>query len=282
MPGACQAMRIKCVIEYDGTDFVGWQRQTNGRSVQCEIERVILRQFGVALTVHGAGRTDAGVHASGQVAHFDLDTALAADRIAKALNAGLPADVAILTAERVPEDFHARYSASSRAYAYTIRQRLSPLHRRNAHMLFAALDVDIIRAILPSLFGMHDFSGFSKRAEGRENHFCHVFHAEWIDAAEFHQFRIKANRFLTGMVRAIVGGLIMIGRGAWSADDFNAALENRHAARVPMLAPAHGLTLERVSYDPVEFAFIRDLIRRHGMVREQPADASTEETHEEE
>jgi tRNA pseudouridine38-40 synthase len=265
--------RFRCTIEYDGTDFVGWQRQTNGRSVQGVIEELIARQFGRSVTVHGAGRTDSGVHARGQVAHFELETVLSADTLKRALNAGLPADVYIRDLSIAHADFHARYSAASRSYRYTIANEPSVLDRRFVYVHHGSIDVDAMRGVLPAFLGMHDFTAFSKHNEGMRNHRCHVFAADWEKAPGRLMFTITANRFLTGMVRALVGGMLMVGRGKWTQDQFRDVLTSRDRARIPMLAPAQGLVLESVSYDRERFEFIRALLaRRH------EADPASQET----
>jgi tRNA pseudouridine38-40 synthase len=241
--------RIKIRVEYDGTDFVGWQLQSNGRSVQGEIELALTKIFHQNIRVHGAGRTDAGVHASGQMAHFDALTNLDAHKIQRALNAKLPFDVSIRQAECVNQDFHARFSAASRSYTYTISHERVSLARHEQWILFARVKHPLIHAAVAQLRGTHDFTSFSKYVPEQIHHYCHVFEAEWEEGETFSRLHIRANRFLQGMVRCIVGGLVLVGRGRYTLDDFTSILEEKDRARSPMLAPPNGLVLTDVGYD---------------------------------
>jgi tRNA pseudouridine38-40 synthase len=253
--------RFKMRIEYDGTDFVGWQIQNNGRSVQGEIERVLGKICGGAPRVHGSGRTDAGVHAAGQVAHADLVTRLSSAQLRNALNAELPADVTVHDVDTVGTDFHARHSASSRSYVYTIAHKRISIDRRKQWILFAGFDHDVIQTAIPLLRGTHDFTTFSKYMPEQHHHYCHVFDAGWESDGELSRFYIKANRFLHGMVRSIVGELARIGRGKCPPEDLSHLLSARDRALSPMLAPAHGLLLSEIRYDPAERAIVDDVMR---------------------
>jgi tRNA pseudouridine38-40 synthase len=188
--------RFKLIVEYDGSDFVGWQLQPNGRSVQGALETALRALFSIDVRVHGAGRTDAGVHATGQVAHFDLVTQLDANTMMRALNAELPADVTVHAAEISAPDFHSRFSASSRSYVYTIAHDRLSLARRTQWILYAALDHEAIEAAVACLRGTHDFTAFSKYVPGLSHHYCHVFRAEWQSGEATTHFHIRANRFL--------------------------------------------------------------------------------------
>ncbi len=263
-----QGRRYRLLIEYDGTDFVGWQLQPNGRSVQGEIELALQRLFQQQVRVHGAGRTDAGVHASGQVAHFDLHSRLDAETVARALNAELPNDVTIREAGEVDNAFHSRFSASSRSYDYTIVQERVSLMRRQQWILYSSLDHGAIREAVASLRGTHDFTTFSKHVPGMPHHFCHVFEAVWEHDRTENHFRIKANRFLQGMVRCLVGGIVHVGRQRITPQEFAAMLEARDRGRAPMLAPAHGLVLTRVAYDAEERALVNGIMTELRMARE--------------
>ncbi|MBN1448618.1 MAG: tRNA pseudouridine(38-40) synthase TruA [Bacteroidetes bacterium] len=253
--------RFRLTIEYDGTDFVGWQLQTNGRSVQGIVEDALQHLFGQVVRVHGAGRTDAGVHADGQVAHFDLRTHLDAETIARALNAQLPEDVSIRHAEEVDAEFHARFSASSRAYVYRIAQERVSLERRTHWIVYAPLDHDHIREAVTRMHGTHDFVAFSKFSPKQTHHYCHVFSVVWEEGERVSSFHIRANRFLQGMVRCIVGGLIQVGRGRLTPGRFAEILSARDRSEAPMLAPPHGLTLTDVRYDPDERAVVSAIMR---------------------
>jgi tRNA pseudouridine38-40 synthase len=252
--------RYSIVVEYDGSDFVGWQLQPNGRSVQGVLEHALQKLFSTSVRVHGAGRTDAGVHATGQVAHFDIDRELDGDTMARALNAELPPDVTVRRAALVADDFHARFSASSRSYCYTIAHARNSLHRRTQWMLYAGIDHEAIRESITHLPGTHDFTAFSKLVPGLEHHYCHVFEASWEHDGGVTRFRIKANRFLHGMVRCLVGGLVQVGRHKLSPEGFAALLASRDRARAPMLAPSQGLVLTRVGYDATDRATVQAIM----------------------
>lgn len=252
--------RYRVLLEYDGTDFLGWQLQGSGRTVQGEIEAALQRLFGAPVRVHGAGRTDSGVHATGQVAHFDLACRLDAVTMGKALNAELPGDICVLGAEIVDSEFHARFSASSRSYEYRIVDHRIALDRRRMWMLHAALDHDATRAAVDCLAGTHDFRAFAKYVPDLPHHYCHIFHAEWEHDRGTTCFRITANRFLHGMVRCLVGSLVLVGRHRLTPADFRDILASRDHRRAPMLAPAHGLVLTRVAYDPDERAIVRAIM----------------------
>ena len=249
--------RFKCTVEYDGTGFVGWQRQDNGASVQGAIERAILGFCGEAVTVHAAGRTDAGVHAAGQVIHFDLARAASAKTVRDALNdhlrrneAGGARRIAVLAAEPVDSMFHARTSATGRVYRYVIVNRTAPLalERERAWHVFAPLDAAAMNAAAQHLIGKHDFTTFrsvhcqadspvktlDRLAVSRDGD--HVT----VDAA--------ARSFLHNQVRAMTGTLVRVGEGKWAPADVAAALAACDRARAGPTAPAHGLTLLAVRY----------------------------------
>jgi tRNA pseudouridine38-40 synthase len=253
--------RFRITVEYDGTDFVGWQLQPNGRSVQGVLEQAAAQLFGTELRVHGAGRTDAGVHATGQVAHFDAVTRLDAYTVGRALNATLPPDVSIRDASVAAPDFHSRFSASSRSYEYTIATRRIAIERRMRWLVYPRLDVGRMMDAAACLPGTHDFTPFSKFSPKKDHCFCHVYEAAWSLREDACVFAIRANRFLHGMVRALVGGLVLVGRGALPVDAFASILEDGDRARTPMLAPPHGLVLTAVGYDPEEYEFMTGIIR---------------------
>ncbi len=254
------ARRMKAVIEYDGTAFVGWQSQINGRAVQDVLERSLYELLREQVRVTGAGRTDAGVHARGQTAHFDTRSALSAETMLRGLNALLPEDVAIRSIAEAPPDFHARYSASSRAYSYTLHRGRSPLRRRVAWQVYARLDDAAARAAAGMLAGTRDFTPFSKRSEETEHGWCHVFESSWSGDGESSRFFIRANRFLYGMVRMIVGGLVEVARGKTTPEEFGAFLERGGRDTRFMLAPPQGLVFESAAYDPEEFLQVKRIM----------------------
>jgi tRNA pseudouridine38-40 synthase len=255
------AMRYKLLIEYDGTDFVGWQIQANGRSVQGVIEQAFADSSGKTVRVHGSGRTDVGVHARGQVAHVDLETTLTEEALRNAVNARLPHDVTVHAITSVPVDFHARYSASSRVYVYSIAHRRISIDRHRHWIVYGGFDHEAVARSVPLFHGTKDFTTFSKFAANQPHHFCHVFDARWESDGELSRFTIKANRFLYGMVRCILGALIRVGRGQCSPNEIARLVLERDRTLTPMLAPAHGLILDRVLYDHDERLLVSSIMK---------------------
>jgi tRNA pseudouridine38-40 synthase len=243
--------RYKLIIEYDGTPFVGWQRQANGLSVQEAIETAIERISGERRVVHAAGRTDAGVHARGQVGHFDLMREWRGDRLRDALNAHLkPAPIAIIFAEKVPPDFEARFSAIARHYVYRILNRRAPPSLERDHVWHVArrLDASAMHAAAQCLVGKHDFSTF-RAAECQANSPVRTLdRLDVIRIDDVVEVHASARSFLHHQVRSMVGSLEHVGSGKWDAADLEAALAACDRARCGMVAPARGLFLMRVDY----------------------------------
>jgi tRNA pseudouridine38-40 synthase len=243
--------RWKFTIEYDGRPFAGWQRQDNGPSVQASLEQAILKLSGEAVTVAAAGRTDAGVHALGQVAHADIEKVLAPDKMRDALNAHLrPHPVSVLEAEIVADDFHARFQATARHYLYRIANRRSPL-TFNAGLVWhvqAALDAGAMHAAAQRLVGLHDFTTF-RAAECQAKSPVKTLDVLNVSrAGEEIRVEASARSFLHHQVRSIVGTLKMVGVGKWTADDVAAALAARDRSACGPVAPPDGLYLVRVDY----------------------------------
>ena len=243
--------RYRLLVEYDGTDLVGWQRQDNGIAVQQLIEEAVERFCGERTTVSAAGRTDAGVHALGQVVHVDLDREAGPDTVRDALNFHLrPAAVAVLAAERVADDFHARFSAVGRAYLYRIANRRAPLalDRGRAWWVPVPLDADAMHAAAQRLIGRHDFSAF-RAAECQADSPVKTLNA--LDVArEGDEIRVTATArsFLHHQVRNMVGTLKRVGEGKWGAEDVARILSGRDRAAAGPTAPACGLYLTAVFY----------------------------------
>ncbi|MCH8155873.1 MAG: tRNA pseudouridine(38-40) synthase TruA [Proteobacteria bacterium] len=243
--------RYKLTLEYDGRGFVGWQRQDNGPSVQAALEAAVERFCGEAVTVHGAGRTDAGVHALAQVAHIDLDKETGADTLRDALNFHLkPAAVAVLAAEAVADDFHARFSATERAYRYRIVNRRAPLalDRGRAWFVPVPLDAGAMHEAARALLGKHDFTSF------RAGECQAKSPVKTLDALEVSrdgdEIRIeaRARSFLHHQVRNMVGTLKLVGEGKWRRADMERALAARDRRAAGPTAPADGLYLVAVRY----------------------------------
>lgn len=237
---------FKLTIEYDGTDFHGWQVQPDVRTVQGEIIEA-LGDLGSGISVTGAGRTDAGVHASGQVANALLETRHDAPTIRRALNAKLPRDVSIREIEEVPLSFNARFDARSRTYRYIVTTRRSPLWRRYFHHHGGGLDVGAMRRAVRELIGEHDFSTFCSSADSSTTKICRIMRAELSEAPPLLSFDITADHFLHTMVRSIAGTLIEIGAGKpW---DMKEIVEQRERRAAGPTLPPNGLYLVRVRYD---------------------------------
>jgi tRNA pseudouridine38-40 synthase len=243
--------RYKLVIEYDGTPFAGWQRQLNGRSVQQAVEEAIERFAGAAVRVHCAGRTDAGVHATHQVAHLDLAKDWRTDTVRDAVNAHLrPDPVAVLSAEIVPEGFSARMSAKKRHYLYRILNRRSPpaIDANRVWHVPWALDETAMQEAAAMLVGRHDFTTFrASECQAKSP----VRTLELLDvtrAGDEIRVAAAARSFLHHQVRSIVGTLMLAGAGRWAVEEVREALEARDRARCGPMAPAAGLYLVGVDY----------------------------------
>ncbi|GAB4353699.1 MAG: tRNA pseudouridine(38-40) synthase TruA [Kiloniellaceae bacterium] len=245
--------RYKITVEYDGGGFVGWQRQDNGPSVQAALEQAVFGFCGERVLVEGAGRTDAGVHALGQVAHFDLAKETTADTVMKAVNFHLkPAPVAVLAAEAVPGDFHARFSAVKRAYLYRIVNRRAPLalERGRAWFVPQPLDAAAMHDAAQLLVGHHDFTSFRASECQAKSPVKTLDLLSVQRGGELIEIRAEARSFLHHQVRNFVGSLKLVGEGKWTAGDLKAALEARDRAAAGPTAPAAGLYLTEVGYPP--------------------------------
>ena len=247
--------RWKLTIEYDGGPFSGWQRQRERPSVQAALERALSGLERREVTVQGAGRTDAGVHATGQVAHADLARDWDGFRLSEAVNWHLkPAPVAVLAAERVADDFHARFDAVARRYLYRIEMRRAPLtlSRGRAWRVPGALDAAAMRAAAAHLTGRHDFTTF-RSAQCQAASPVKTLDRITVSAgASDHEtvFEFHARSFLHNQVRSLVGTLERIGAGKWTPDQVVEALEARDRAACGPVAPPEGLYLTRVAYPP--------------------------------
>jgi tRNA pseudouridine38-40 synthase len=243
--------RWKLTLEYDGGPFVGWQRQDNGPSVQAAVERAITAFCGETVTVFGAGRTDAGVHAAGQVAHADIVKEATADTVRDALNFHLKPDpIAVLAAEAAPADFHARFSATMRHYRYRILNRRAPpaLDRGQVWHVGAPLDAAAMHDAAQMLVGKHDFTSFRAVACQADSPVKTLDALSVTAAGEEIHLLARARSFLHHQVRNIAGTLKLVGEGRWRAGDVAAALAARDRSRAGPTAPPEGLCLIRVDY----------------------------------
>ncbi|MCS6999412.1 MAG: tRNA pseudouridine(38-40) synthase TruA [Bacteroidota bacterium] len=241
-------------VAYDGTEFVGMQRQPNGRTVEQVISEAIEKILGERSSVVAAGRTDAGVHARGMVVHSRLQCAprVPQQRIANALNSALPEDVRILGVHvRDDDQFHARYDAIRRVYSYTINCCQDPLNRRYEWQVRFPFDPEVLKECSRLFIGTHDFTTFSKQNASQHSYICSVEQCEWQSLGKGrYRLEIAANRFVYGMVRALVGAMVDCARGKRSLQELADALDARDRRLASPLAPPHGLVFEAVEYPP--------------------------------
>jgi len=239
---------IKLTMEYDGTDFHGWQYQPGLRTVQGEIQHALKHIFQYQGTVIGSGRTDTGVHAKGQVANFLIDHSMPVLTIKAALNGNLAEDVRIISAEEVDKSFHARFNAVKRHYCYTITQRERAINRVYMWCYKSQLEVDTIRQASKYFLGKHDFRAFCHAGINMNHYRCIIEEIVWEQNNDILTLNIIANRFLHNMVRIIIGTMINVGRGFTPVEQIPQILESRDRNNAGPTAPAKGLCLEKVYY----------------------------------
>jgi tRNA pseudouridine38-40 synthase len=244
--------RVRLRLEYDGTDFHGWQLQAGGRTVQGELEAAFERIVGRPVRVHGAGRTDAGVHARGQVAHADVETRLDERALQRALNAVLPDDVSVLELGAAAPDFDARGDARWKRYVYRIlgRREASPLRRRSAWHHPVSLDLAAMQAAAGTLIGTHDFAAFRGNPRGTPEESTVRKLIRLDPGAQYDEIQVIAEgqAFLRHMVRNLVGTLVEVGKGRLPPAEVEAILASRDRSRAGPTAPARGLTLDHIEY----------------------------------
>ena len=240
---------IRLLIEYDGSDFVGWQVQAHGRTVQGELASalgILLRENIVPV---GSGRTDAGTHALGQVAHFHTHSSTTTERILRGLNGILPNDICIHAVDEVELYFHARFSAKRKRYRYRIHLGKNAVQRHYTWSLHTALDIERMQAASAYLKGTHCFDAFCKQDPVPEQFSCTVYAADWHCKGRELIFEIEGNRFLRHMVRILVGTMVEIGLGKHPPEHLNHLLERGRREEAGKTAPACGLHLLWVHYD---------------------------------
>lgn len=246
------ATLFKLTLHYDGAPFRGWQLQPGAATVQGTIEDALARLTGERRAVLGSGRTDTGVHATGQVATVAVPPPWSANELAKSLNAVLPGEIWVRDIEPVPDDFHPRYGAVSRSYEYrvgTAPRSASPFHRRWCWPLGRALDLDAANRAARLLHGEREFRAFAKSGQPQRGYRCRVTRARWVPWDDLGAvFEISANRFLHRMVRYLVGTMVDIARGRREEDDMALLLSGNTDLRTSRPAPARGLFLTRVEY----------------------------------
>jgi tRNA pseudouridine38-40 synthase len=249
--------RIALILQYGGAGFCGWQRQPKGRSVQSVLEDAIAKAAGHPVVVHGAGRTDTGVHAAAQVAHFDSHSPIPADRWMGVLNSRLPDDMIVRASAQVPDDWHACFSASWRRYRYTIYTDACPnlfLKPYVWHYYRNALAVDRMRSALEPLLGRHHLSAFRRAGSSRPHSWVDVQEVVCQRRGDFIEIEVQASGFLYGMMRLLVGMLVQVGEGERSIASFTEIWQREQRHLVLHSAPAKGLCLLRVGYPQTPFS----------------------------
>ncbi len=243
--------KYKIIIEYDGSNFVGWQKQENGNSIQESIEKAITKITSEKVNVFGAGRTDSGVHAKGQVAHFVTSNDISSDIIRDALNQHLRNfSISILSAEKVKEDFHARFSAIHRHYQYILINRRPPLtfKKKYAWSVYKELEIDKMKIAANYFIGKYDFNSFRSIDCQSSSSIKTIKLCKVNQINEEIIFDISAKSFLHSQVRIMVGTLVEVGKGKTKPDEIKEILESKDRSRAGPTAPAHGLYLIKVDY----------------------------------
>jgi tRNA pseudouridine38-40 synthase len=239
---------IKLILEYEGTNYHGWQIQENSITVQQKVEEAIFQLTGERIRVTGAGRTDAGVHARGQVANFFLTKGLLVRKIEGGINAYLPKDIVVRSAEVVEKDFNARFKATKRVYQYYICFQRTALMRNFCWQIFQELNQDVLEEMNEMVRGEHDFSSFARLETQTDHKRCTVYESVWQRWNDQLIYRIVANRFLHGMVRTLVGTMVDVASGKYSIEEFKKIFQAKNRLEAGAAAPAKGLILEEVIY----------------------------------
>lgn len=241
-------MRYFLELSYNGKPYHGWQNQPNAISVQEVIEKALSTLLGENITIMGAGRTDAGVHASQMFAHFDSQMAFEKDTFLYKLNSFLPLDIAIHDIFRVHDEAHTRFDALSRQYLYRITTKKNVFQYEQSYFVKKPLDIDKMNAASKILFEYDDFQCFSKTNTDVKTYQCEIMKAEWFYKDDELHFVIKANRFLRNMVRAIVGTMVNIGLGKVEVEEMHNIIQSKNRSEAGFSVPAHALFLTHIEY----------------------------------
>lgn len=242
--------RIRMILQYDGTGYEGWQRQLTGLGVQQVVEEELAKLTGERIVVHASGRTDSGVHARAQVAHFDTHARIPPDKYAYALNVGLPADIRVAMSDEAPA-FHARFDVKKKHYRYTLQHspHADPFTRNTALHVYGALDTAAMAEAAALLVGEHDFAAFKAAGIEPESTVRTIFSSRWTDAGRAVTYDVAGSGFLYNMVRILVGTMVEIGMGRRSVSAMEKALSTGSRFDAGPTAPPHGLMLARVEYE---------------------------------
>lgn len=240
---------IKLVIEYDGTNYAGWQQQKSGKTIHQTLNKAIERVVNEKITLHGSGRTDAGTHAIGQVANFKTQSNIPVYNLVQAINFYLPKDIVVKSAKKVPEKFHSRYSAKSKVYRYTIlnNKTRNAIGRNYCYYYSADLDIEKMQKASNALIGKHDFSTFKSKSDVISS-VRTIKKLDIMKKGEYLLFTIEADGFLYKMVRSIVGTLLEVGRGKMTIKEFRETVRSGIRSKAGNTVPAKGLCLLRVKY----------------------------------
>lgn len=241
-------MRYFLDLSYKGTNFHGWQIQPNGNTVQAELENAISTILKTEITVVGSGRTDTGVHATQQIAHFDCDTEVDTADLCYKLNSFLPNDISIRSIKEVNETAHARFDATKRTYHYHIHTHKDPFKLQTSYRFSQALDLDVIRKGCEIIRGWENFECFSKVHTEVNNFNCEIFGIDWRKKSDEYLFLVEANRFLRGMIRAMVGTLLDVGTHKTSLEGLKEILSSNDRSKAGRAVPPQGLFLQKIEY----------------------------------
>jgi len=246
--------RIQLIIEYDGTNYAGWQRQENALAVQQVVEERLRKLTKEPIIIHGASRTDAGVHALGQSAHFDTACSIPGDKFSYALNTMLPPDVRIRGSREVPEAFHARFSTKGKRYRYLFHMHphASAINRNTRAHIIYPMNVELMHREAQSLIGTHDFAAFAASGSEAKTTVRTIWRADVAQYDEEVRLTVEGNGFLYNMVRIIAGTLVGVGTGKLEPGAFERAIASGNRLDLGVTAPAHGLTLMEVFYDAAD------------------------------
>lgn len=246
--------RILLNVNYDGTNYCGWQTQPNGPSIQSEIENVLSKLAkNINIPIVGCGRTDSGVHAHNYYLHFDWVNGDVADLIYK-MNKMLPPDISVMRGWHLDFPLHARFDAKKRTYRYFISKEKMPFLDRFRWHYPQSLDLVLMNKACKHLIGHHDFASFAKGHSDVKTTLCHLFQAQWIENPSEYIFEVSANRFLRNMVRSMVGTLIEVGLGKISPEDIQIILSKKNRSEAALSVPAKGLFLWEIEYDLIPLA----------------------------
>lgn len=261
--------RVRLTLAYDGSAFNGWQAQENGWGVQDEVEKALEEVIGSKTRVQGSGRTDRGVHAIGQVAHFDIPVTVRVPgaKFAAALNTKLPGSVRILDSSDAPEGFHARFTAMTREYVYFVKATSDalPCDKGRITLLKKLPDLERLQSYASVFAGTHDFTTFCSAKDPCPSKFRDIYESEWSLVSDVFgrpvlRYRVAGNAFLYHQVRSMVGAMVHHAREGADASVLRSMLEARDRSLAPRTAPSDGLYLSRVTYDPAEYQWFEDLM----------------------